>query len=48
MTGVIDGLGGAGGSSYAHPTLCSEVSHTQGLNKGNGYVKITYKRSKNL
>lgn len=33
--------GGGGGSSYTHPTLCSSVVHTQGFNKGNGYVKIS-------
>lgn len=44
LTGVVDGLGGAGGSSYTDPQCCSEVSHTQGFNSGNGYVKITYER----
>ena len=46
ITGVIDGLGGAGGSSYTDPELCSETKHTQGYQSGNGYVKITYKRRK--
>lgn len=40
----VNGVGGAGGSSYTHPELCSEVSHTQGYQSGNGYVKITYRR----
>lgn len=44
ITGVSDSRGGAGGSSYTDPTLCSNVSHVQGFNDGNGYVKITYKR----
>lgn len=35
--------GGEGGSSYTHPTLCSNVSHVQGFQSGNGYVKISYK-----
>lgn len=30
-----------GGSSYTHPTLCSEVVHTQGFRAGNGYVTIS-------
>lgn len=33
--------GGGGGSSYTHPTLCTNVVHTQGYNNGNGYIKIT-------
>lgn len=37
----IEMYGGGGGSSYTHPTLCSSVVHTQGFNKGNGYVKIS-------
>lgn len=44
ITGVSDSRGGAGGSSYTDPTLCSNVSHVQGFNDGNGYVKISYKR----
>lgn len=44
ITGVSDSRGGAGGSSYTDPTLCSNVSHVQGFNDGNGYVKITYRR----
>lgn len=40
----VNGVAGAGGSSYTHPELCSEVSHTQGYQSGNGYVKISYKR----
>lgn len=35
------GAGGGGGSSYTHPTLCSEVVHTQGYRAGNGYVTIS-------
>ena len=30
-----------GGSSYIDPTLCTEVVHTQGFQRGNGYVTIT-------
>lgn len=35
--------GGGGGSSYTHPTLCSNVVHTQGAAEasGNGYVIIS-------
>lgn len=40
ITGVSDSRGGAGGSSYTHPELCSEVLHTQGFQNGNGYVII--------
>lgn len=39
----VNGVAGAGGSSYTDPELCSEVSHAQGFNDGNGYVKISYK-----
>ena len=35
------GAGAGGGSSYTHPTLCSEVVHTQGFQSGNGYVTIS-------
>lgn len=34
-------MGGGGGSSYTHPTLCSEVVHTQGFQSGNGYITIS-------
>ena len=34
-------MGGGGGSSYTHPTLCSEVVHTQGFQNGNGYITIS-------
>ena len=30
-----------GGSSYTDATLCSEVTHTQGFQAGNGYVTIS-------
>lgn len=35
--------GGAGGSSYTHPTLCTNVVHTQGYSEatGNGWIIIT-------
>lgn len=33
--------GGGGGSSYTHPSLCSEVTHTQGYQNGAGYITIT-------
>ena len=34
--------GGAGGSSYTHPDLCSDVEHTQGGNTGAGFINIEY------
>lgn len=34
--------GGGGGSSYADPTLCSEVIHTQGYQNGDGYISLDY------
>jgi hypothetical protein len=36
------GSGGAGGSSYTDNTLCANVEHTQGINNGEGFVKISY------
>lgn len=36
--------GGGGGSSYTDPSLCSNVAHSQGVNNGDGYVTIRYKR----
>ena len=33
--------GGAGGSSYTHPSLCSSVVHTQGVQTGSGKLVIT-------
>jgi hypothetical protein len=33
--------GGGGGSSYTHPTLCSSVVHTQGVQTGSGQLIIT-------
>lgn len=38
--GSSEGAAG-GGSSYTHPTLCSEVVHTQGYRTGNGYITIS-------
>ena len=35
------GGSGAGGSSYTHPTLCSSVVHTQGVQTGSGQLIIT-------
>lgn len=35
-------VGGAGGSSYTHPSLCTGVAHTQGYRNGNGYVSLSY------
>lgn len=32
---------GGGGSSYTHPTFCTNVEHTQGFNTGNGYITIS-------
>ena len=34
--------GGGGGSSYTDDTLCDNVVHLQGVNNGEGYVKISY------
>ena len=34
--------GGGGGSSYTHPTFASSVTHTQGVQSGNGSILITY------
>lgn len=34
--------GGGGGSSYTDDTLCENVVHLQGVNGGDGYVKISY------
>ena len=33
--------GNGGGSSYTHPTFCTNVEHTQGFNTGNGYITIS-------
>ncbi|MCB9234097.1 MAG: T9SS type A sorting domain-containing protein [Bacteroidia bacterium] len=33
--------GGGGGSSYSHPTLATNVTHTQGYKNGNGEVTVT-------
>lgn len=33
--------GGGGGSSYTNASLCSNVTHTQGYQNGNGYITIT-------
>lgn len=43
MTGSTSG---AGGSSYTHPTLCKNVTHTQGYSAatGNGWIIITTSR----
>lgn len=35
------GAGGAGGSSYADPSVCSEVKHTSGSNNGTAYITIS-------
>jgi hypothetical protein len=35
-------LGGGGGSSYVDATLGSAITHTQGYEPGNGYVKLTW------
>ena len=32
--------GGGGGSSYTDANLCTNVVHTQGVNSGNGYIKL--------
>jgi len=36
------GGGGGGGSSYADPNLCSNVTHNQGTQTGNGELSISY------
>lgn len=38
----ISFAGGGGGSSYTDDTLCENVVHLQGINNGEGYVKISY------
>ena len=35
-------VGGAGGSSYTHPSLCTGIVHTQGYRNGNGYISLSY------
>ncbi|GAB3833858.1 tail fiber domain-containing protein [Hymenobacter jeollabukensis] len=41
--GMSHGNAGAGGgSSYAHPTLASNVTHTQGYQNGAGYVRLSF------
>tara|TARA_B110000240_G_scaffold132832_1_gene147444 strand:- start:672 stop:1436 length:765 start_codon:yes stop_codon:yes gene_type:complete len=39
--GWYETMAGAGGSSYTHPVLCSEVIHTQGDGYNNGQLIIT-------
>lgn len=41
--GVMNNGGGGGGSNFAHPTLCTGVTHTQGFSgaNGNGQIIIT-------
>lgn len=34
--------GGAGGSSYTDPVLCTDVTHLQGANAGDGSISISY------
>ncbi|MCR5889265.1 tail fiber domain-containing protein [Hymenobacter sp. J193] len=36
--------GGGGGSSYADPTVATNVIHTQGYQTGNGYIRLTPNR----
>jgi len=40
--GAVEYGGGGGGSSYTSATLCSNVTHTQGYNSGDGQLIITY------
>lgn len=35
------GAGGGGGSSYTDPDLCSNTTHTQGYQDGDGYITIS-------
>ena len=39
--GAYNNSTGGGGSSYTHPTLCSSVVHTQGVQTGSGQLIIT-------
>ena len=39
--GAYEYCTGGGGSSYTHPTLCSSVVHTQGVQTGSGQLIIT-------
>ena len=41
-TGCWSGGGGGGGSSYADANLCSNVTHTQGSQSGDGELSISY------
>lgn len=41
VSGHYGTAGAGGGSSYTHPTLCSDVIHTQGYRTGNGYITIS-------
>jgi PKD repeat protein len=41
-TGCWSGGGGGGGSSYTDPNICSQVTHNQGTQTGNGSLSITY------
>jgi hypothetical protein len=40
--GATEYGGGGGGSSYTDATLCTNVTHTQGYNNGDGQLTITY------
>lgn len=39
---VSSSTSGGGGSSYTNPSYVSSVTHQNGVNTGNGYVKLTW------
>ena len=41
-TGCPWGGAGGGGSSYTNPNICSNTTHTQGSNTGNGEIILSY------
>ena len=43
--GTCNGSGGGGGSSYANPSLCSNVIHTRGVRSDKGLLVISYNKS---
>jgi hypothetical protein len=40
--GASDGSGAGGGSNYVTPTGSSAISHTQGVQTGNGQISISW------
>lgn len=41
VSGYYGTAGAGGGSSYTHPELCSNVTHTQWFKTGDGYITIS-------